>query len=158
MKEFQVSDNTLKEVANACLEGKANKKEIKWHCRVQNAIVSPFGRKWITFLTTQATNKGLYKKISSYHFTSYHIIPWCFYQNSIIVEGLISNSLALPTFDFIELKYFLELHAYCCTLRNQFPSRGEIFLKTLMIIICCHLFFTSLFVVFLTEGPRKHGL
>jgi len=46
----------------------------------------------------------------------------------------------------------------CCTLRNQFPGCGEIVLKALMIIVCCHLIVTLLFVVFLNEGPGKLGL
>jgi len=31
-------------------------------------------------------------------------------------------------------------------------------LKALMIIVCCHLFVTLLFVVFSNEGPGKLGL
>ena len=34
------------------------------------------------------------------------------------------------------------VHVVCCTLRDQFRGCGEIVLKTLMIIICYHLFVT----------------
>jgi len=49
------------------------------------------------------------------------------------------------------------VHVVCCTLRDQFSVYGEIVLKTIMIIICCHFFVTLLFVVLLNEGLGKLG-
>jgi len=50
------------------------------------------------------------------------------------------------------------VHVVCFTLGDQFRGCGEIVVKTLMVIICCHLFVTLLFVVLLNEGPIKLGL